>query len=232
MKRTAIKMGHRRCLRLSRRDLLGFGALAGLSACGESQLARTVIDAYKLTVSGQPDAPISRESVSNIPYASVAAKIGKGPRSLLILWRQERRRLHWLSADNVAIVTLAGRVVATAGLPEEMRSTTGLGVDPLVSGLHKIERASFSREVHFERDGPVVSVLDSLFERVGERRIVIEDVEFETILFYETTNDRVQNWQFVNSYWVDPFDGFVWKSRQHIARTFPPIEIEVLKPFA
>ena len=119
---------------ISRRHVV-FGGLA-LAGCGESKLARTIVDAYQLAIVGRPDVPINRSTVTNLPYASIAAKIGKGPKSLLILWRQEQDDLHWLSADNAAIVTRKGRVVKTAGLPEILVDTRSLSTDPVGRGLN------------------------------------------------------------------------------------------------
>ena len=51
-----------------------------------------------------------------------------------------------------------------------------------------------------------------------------------TILVREKNSARTLNWRFDNLYWVDPADGFVWKSRQVIARSFPPVHFEILKP--
>jgi hypothetical protein len=214
-----------------RRVIAGLASLAGLSACGENRTGRTVVDAFRLAIIGQPDAPISRQTVANLPYASIAAKIGKGPRSLLILWQASNDELLWLSADNAAIVTRHGRVVRTAGLPENIRSTQSDRSDPLELGLHKQASAHYSRIVDFGRDHAVnVSQIDSLLERVGPRDIVIEEIAFKTVVYHEQCEDRSRNWNFQNKYWLDPVDGFVWKSRQHIARSFPAIEIEVLKP--
>ena len=74
--------------------------------------------------------------------------------------------------------------------------------------------------------------IESTFEVIGPRNITITEIEFDTILMVERNVAHSLNWTFQNRYWIDPFDGFVWKSRQHIARSFPPIDIEILKPAA
>ena len=67
-------------------------------------------------------------------------------------------------------------------------------------------------------------------EIVERQKIVILDLDFDTILIREKSSARAVNWKFENLYWVDIYDGFVWKSRQHFVRGLPPMEIEVLKP--
>jgi hypothetical protein len=218
-------------LKVSRRYVV-FGALA-LAGCGESKLARTVIDAYQLAIVGRPDVPISRSTVTNLPYASIAAKIGKGPKSLLILWRQDRGDLHWLSADDAAIVTRNGRIVKTAGLPETLLETRSLSTDPVGAGLESgNQNTIYLREVDLSPPPQFGLLIESKIREIGPRTISIADIEFDTVLFYEHCTARTLNWSFTNRYWVDPADGFVWRSEQTIARGFPPIEVEILKPAA
>jgi hypothetical protein len=218
-------------LKVSRRHFV-FGGLA-LAGCGESKLARTVVDAYQVAIVGRPDVPISRSTVTNLPYASIAAKIGKGPRSLLILWRQDQDDLHWLSADDAAIVTRNGRVVKTAGLPETLVDTRSISTDPVGDGLSSgAQGPTYVREIDTSPPPQFGLLIESKFREVGPRRLSIADIEFDTVLFHEHCRAKTLNWSFTNRYWVDPADGFVWRSEQTIARNFPSIEIEILKPAA
>ena len=218
-------------LKVSRRHFV-FGGLA-LAGCGESNLARTVVDAYQLAIVGRPNVPISRSTVTSLPYASIAAKIGKGPRSLLILWRQEGDDLHWLSADDAAIVTRKGRIVKTAGLPETLLETRSRAADPVGAGLKSgTQSPIYVREIDLSPPPQFGLLIESKIREIGPRTISIADIDFDTVLFYEHCTAQTLNWSFTNRYWVDPVDGFVWRSKQTIARGFPPIEIDILKPAA
>jgi len=192
--------------------------------------AQNITRAIRFYLIGLPDYPISREIVNNLPYASIAAKIGKGPHSLLVLWRRERDDLHWLSADNSVLVTRGGRVVKTAGLMENIRDSIFVGPDPVATGLHNGANGITSKRTLDIEPGRYILPVDSTFEVRGPRRITITEIDFDTILVVERNVVRTVNWSFNNLYWVDPADGFVWKSRQHIARGFPPVVIEMLKP--
>ncbi len=218
---------------LSRRLVLLGGISTVLSSCAESPIIVNAYEALKYSIVGFPDAPISRKIVSKLPYASISAKIGIGPRSLLVLWRRERDDLHWISADRAIIVTRYGRVVKTYGLPENIKATQEIGVDPVNKTLHvPNSRPTFRRTIDIDIDHRYSLPIESDFEAIGPREITIEEVKIKTILFAERNTARTINWSFTNYFWVDAFDGFVWKSRQHIARQFDPIEIEVLKPAA
>jgi hypothetical protein len=127
-------------------------------------------------------------------------------------------------------VTRAGRVVKTAGLPETMRDTKSIRPDPLAVGLNSPEALrTFTRIV--EMDAPLYEMeISSHFELIGPRKITIAEIEFDTILYEEDCTAKTLNWTFKNRYWVDPADGFVWRSEQTIARSFPSIELEIFKP--
>ena len=222
----------RRHASITRRAVVAGLLTTPLTACGENPLAVNVVRAIRFSTIGLPDVPISRDAVSKLPYASIAAKIGKGPRSLLILWRRERDDLHWISADAAVVVTRRGRVVKTAGLPENIRETIPVGPDPFSEGLHNLQAGTtFFRSVDLD-PGMTGMRIDSNYEVRGARSVRITEIDFETILIVERNVARTVNWSFENLFWIDPFDGFIWKSRQHIARAFPPVEIEVLKPAA
>ena len=72
--------------------------------------------------------------------------------------------------------------------------------------------------------------INSNFSYVRKETLRIVEIDFDTILVRENCQAKTVNWEFENLYWVDPADGFVWKSRQVIARGFPPVQFEILKP--
>ena len=217
----------------TRRQFLAGSAALLASGCVESPIVINVASASKFALAGLPNVPISRDQVAKIPYASMSAKIGRGPRSLLILWRVEGTEQHWMSADRAVLVTRGGRVVKTAGFPKNLKGTNVLGEDPVPAGLHQLdEQTTVSRTIDLDMGNHYGLPLESTFTSAGPQTIKIVEIEFETILVREDNRAKTLNWNFTNYYWVDSFDGFVWKSRQYIARSFAPVEIEILKPAA
>ena len=87
-----------------------------------------------------------------------------------------------------------------------------------------------TRYIDLDRGAHFDLVMDSVFESLGPQKVRILELDFDTILVREKNSARTLNWRFENYYWVDPSDGFVWKSRQVIARRFPPVHFEILKP--
>ena len=82
----------------------------------------------------------------------------------------------------------------------------------------------------FDNDRTYGLIVESTFERMGVEKRTIVELEFDLAMVRERVRARTIDWDHENTYWVDGTDGFVWKSRQHIARSFPPVDIEVLKP--
>ncbi len=212
----------------------GIGLLAaGCTDSFQVPVLANFPDALRFAVLGQPDIPLKRDDIAKLPYASIAAKIGKGPRSLLVLGRYDGRDLHYLSADRVAVVTRDGRLVKTAGLPQNLKATHFTHDDPVAGRLHQLtETTRFVRTVDIDAANTYGMPVVSEFEPLGPVTLTILEIEFETMLARERNTAQTMRWSYDNYYWVDAYDGFVWKSIQHIVRGIPPIEIDVLKPAA
>lgn len=207
------------------------GAFMSLPACTQSQVYPNLGRALRYVTRGLPDTPISREAIGQSPYAYISGKIGRGPRSILVLWDTDETDLLWLSADNVAIVTRFGRVVKTAGLPQELVHTSFLGSDPLFDVARTGNAAVAQRSLDFQADKVLTTlIVQSSLSNVGRERISIEGIEFDTIRVREENIAVGTSWSFTNTFWVDPIDPIVWRSEQHISRTFPPIQVDTLKP--
>ena len=152
---------------------------------------------------------------------------------MLVLSRYDGSDLHWISGERIVIATRHGRVVKTAGLSVNLSDTRAFELDPLASSPHRIEAPrEFVRYVDIDENNRYSMPIHSIFETVREERITIVEIEFDTVLVRESNEAKTFSWGFENLYWVDAIDGFVWRSRQHIARSLPPVVIEVLKPAA
>ncbi|MCG8691605.1 MAG: YjbF family lipoprotein [Minwuiales bacterium] len=188
-------------------------------------------DTFNFLAFGAEDPPLKRSEIAKLPYASMTAKIGRGAKILLVLAYAERDDRHWFAGGGEALITRHGRLVKTVGLPENFRQTLNRESDPLAGPTHDVKDGThFVRDVDFDGEDRFILPIESTFERVGPQLINILDVELETVLVRERNVAQTMNWSFENLYWVDAFDGYVWKSSQHVSRNFPPIEIEILKP--
>ena len=242
---------------LARRSLLLGTTTLLLGGCIASPIFGSAFNVVKAQLFGYPNLPLPRSTIAKLPYASMTARIGSGPQALLLLARSQGREQHWISGLDRSVLALSGgRVVKTFGFPENLKNTRNQGPDPVDRGLHKLPRPKprgqtgqaepplqpaqppqpvrHSRYIDFDlgpKQAPYYGlVIDSEFHSLGPRKVRIVGLEFNTILIREQNSARSLNWKFENLYWVDPADGFVWKSIQHIARSFPPVQFEILKP--
>lgn len=216
---------------ITRRSILGAGICVGVSGCNNPVLENAGSVAKNLIV-GYPDLALKRDAIAGIPYATMAGRLGRGgPQSLLILGRVSGRDQHWISDDRAVVVTRGGRVVKTYGFPVNLKSTIDFDADPVDRTLHLPDGPRrHRRQVVFDQPERHEFEIASTFETLGRERISIFDVELDTVLVRETNEARQVHWSFENLYWVDYLDGYVWQSRQHIARSFPPLVSQILKP--
>ena len=217
---------------LTRRSLLVGGTSLLLGGCITSPIIGNAFDVAKVQIFGHPDLPLRRSTVAKLPYASMTARIGDGPQALLLLSRSQGDEQHWISGLDRSVLALrGGRVVKTFGFPENLMNTRADMADPVNRQLHKLEHpVRHTRYIDLDLGAHFGLVVDSEFETLGPRKLRIVELDFDTILVREHNKVRSLRWQFDNLYWVDPADGFVWKSQQVIARSFPPVQFEILKP--
>ncbi len=217
---------------LTRRHLLATAGAGLAAACTDVRIGDVYQAAFNL-VRGFPDVPLTREQVARLPYASMRAKIGRGPRSLLILARYAGSDLHWVSADRTLFATRRGRLVKTAGIPANLKDTRFIGADPVARGLHRLEGPVDARRIIDIDRGHAFNIpVTAWLEPIRHERIEILGLTFDTVVVRERNVAELLDWRFENTFWADRATGFIWKSVQHIVDLFAPLEFEILKPAA
>ncbi len=183
--------------------------------------------AIKNAIFGFPDNKISPSLVNNIPYASMLLKIGKGPSGLLILESKSMDgRYTWLSADGVYIVTKKGRIVSTAGLPNNLTNQ----IMPIEDFAELLEGNKKESKYYYSFDTPLLRNLDL---KINYKKGNLEEVDIlgkkrKLRIIYEVGKNDYLGWNFKNKYWIDE-ENFVWKSEQTISPKLPVLRIEITK---
>lgn len=218
---------------LSRRQFLVSSAVAGLSACAQDSTFYSAIwPTAKRVVRGAPDKPIDRDQISGTPLASISARVGRNERGMMVLLREQAGRHYWYAKNRLVFVTRNGRLVQTAGLSSNLRNISSVADDPVGRSPHLISKAvksTFTYEVEVDGTYNVVYVQSTL-EPQGDDEIKISGLTFKTRRLVEYSRAQNFKWSFKNKYWVDAYDGFIWKSVQHFNPEFPAISLESLKP--
>ena len=202
-----------------------------LSGCTTPPVIENAFNAIQtLAIRAADDVPISPEYVANLPYASMTAKIGKRPRSLVVLGRYDGPDLHWISADRAVLVTRNGRIKATFGVGMDLLDTQGLEDDPVAAATFAFEGVH-TRTVDLADPRKIYGIpIESTFVAIGRETIKILGQEKDTVRIEEFNSASSIRWKFKNVFWFDFNSGFLWKSVQHFVRNLPPIETEILKP--
>ena len=171
---------------------------------------------------------INVDVVNNIPYASMKLKIGKGPYGLLVLESIESNKTMWVSADNVYIVMQGGKIIRTSGLNNNLIDYSYPGNLLEVINQKETTLRYFS---YYSYDEPRADLIRTEVEvkNLGKTAISILGATYELVLLEETVNSTYLGWKVSNRYWVDPNDGFIWKSEQNISPKLPTFYIEITK---
>lgn len=227
-------MSHRKSSSgLSRRLFLGTAMSLPLAGCGDKAFFDSLVSTSRYLTVGLEGPELTRKFISDLPYATMRARIGRGPQVLIVLAEKRNANLVWVTGDNIVIVTRAGRVVTVIGIDRSITETAYLSPDPLAGAPHKItEPVTFARTILTDTKERDSYTVDSVIEPVGEEKITILDLNFDTIKLRERNETRYANWAFENFYWVDRNTGFIWRSQQYISRDFRPMALDTLKPAA
>ena len=176
-------------------------------------------------------AAYDRTRVGDVPYASIGLGVGGARKQLIVLESVDGRDHRWLTGDPIAIVTRGGRILSTAGFPDDLSATRPAGPDPVDGGLHRLTKPTPAvRIIDLRRDRVFDQRVDCMLKPRGRTRIEILGVERQVVKVKEKCRAKRIYWSFTNVYWADVETGRVWRSRQYIHPRMPALTIDVLRP--
>ena len=199
-------------------------ALAGCSVLGRGDF-KSFYELSKKVWNGDTQS-ITLEQASAVPYASMGIRLGGGPQAMIVLASDTSGQSLWTSAAKIAITTKDGRIVRTGGLEKNLG-----GLAPLSDGRDKDGVGTVRWQADFP-DLVFFSVPITCQDRsAGGETIIILGSNIRTRRIEESCVSEYRNldWSFHNTYWLDPSNGLVWRSVQHIHPGFDTIETEILR---
>lgn len=201
-----------------------------LSSCANldtNRIAPGYSDAYKALKEYFLDDKkfISNQLISQIPYASMKVKIGRGQQGLLILESKTKFKEYWVSADNVYLEIEQGRIVASKGLENNLRENINQ-----INFKELLRAKKFDSIVYSSFDFPRLNnlKLKSNIKVIGKQSINLFSGTKELTLIEEVLINDYLGWSVLNKYWVDD-SGYCWKSEQNISPLLPTFYLEVAK---
>jgi hypothetical protein len=202
-----------------------------ISGC--SQRFQDTSDTLQEGFLGFEDVEVTGESLKEIPYATMYARINDAQRIFMVLAFAEinpetgNTRLKWLSSDKAMIVTENGRITKTLKLPggnlSNLSSSNEL-FPPSNTNSNWTHTYDWQPGYNFGNQALVTSKL-----------ITIESIQ--SLLWNKTTQHIQETYKFGeldqsmhSDFWIDS-KGHVVKSAQWLVPNKLYIELEILKPY-
>jgi len=173
---------------------------------------------------------VTRDQAASIPYASMGYSLDEGNQMLLVLATDSGGELLWTGPSHAVIATRDGRIVRTVGMGHDLANLTMRnGTAPAPAAAVK-GAFSTTRLEDFPDLGIYGAQVSCRAHLVGQQRINILGQAVTANRVDETCQSHQTDWSFVDTYWVDPDNGVVWRSRQHIHPKGGEIETELFRP--
>lgn len=197
---------------------------------GCSNLSRSSYDSLKLALHGRPAVHPTAATVAAKSYFQMQAT-GPDGSAVLILGNLDGARQAWYGTHGVIVFIEHGRVVQTGGLRTNLEGVRLPTDDPFARGLNKLSaplqyRMSADWSPGYRYGVPIEATL----KPAGRERIDILGQSHEVLRVDEQVASPSLDYRATNHYWVDPRDGFIWKSEQHVAPGMDLILVQ-LRPY-
>jgi hypothetical protein len=218
-------------LRLALRTLaLGSAvALAGCNTARQStygQYFQFVGAAFKQEFG---DGAITRQQAASVAYASMGFRIDGGREQLIVLATDTAGEQLWTSAQHIVLVTRDGRMRRTVGLPQDLGATTAAGDLPSPAQALKAPVDTL-RQMDFPDMGLYAVGVACRATARGREPVSILGAEIATVRVDESCSAKGADWNFTDSFWIDPQTGMSWKTIQHLHPKGEVIETEIFRP--
>src|SRR6185312_4194875 len=127
-------------------------------------------------------------------------------------------RQAWYGNHGVVVFIEHGRVVQTTGLDQNLDGLQLPADDPFARGLQTLTAPVTYRVGKDWSPGYRYGVpVEATLVPAGHEQISILDTTHDVVRVDEQLSAPAMHYRATNHYWVDPRDGFIWKSEQQVA---------------
>lgn len=216
----------------ARRALLAGAGALGLVSCARMPAVDLMMKTVDLMSADTENYPRTAEQIEALPYAQLGLRQGTGGRGILVLSEIVEEEQRWLSSDLALIALRGNRVVRTRGLASDLRGTERHGAD--LWDRYDPEKGvapggDYLRLVTLVPGTPETVLMRSRFEVEGPETIELMGQSIPTLRVREDLDVDVWQWRAQNYWWMSLQGRHAWRSRQHLTRDLPPLELELLK---
>lgn len=199
---------------------------AGLAGC--TAMDNTSFETLGLAIGGL-EPSISMADVNSVRGPALLVEFGQAD-ALMVLGGLQGGYVRWTGITE-HLTTDHGRLVQSAGLPTDIIAPL-LVDDPFITGLHRLaDGLEVSRQVDYPALYQTGLVQTARYQRGPLESLEIMGQKRELQRIDERVEIPVLGYRALNRYWVDPDDGMVYRSVQHVAPNLPPLRLTLLKPY-
>jgi Group 4 capsule polysaccharide lipoprotein gfcB, YjbF len=174
---------------------------------------------------------VSRQEAAAIAYASMGIRIDGGSQNLLVLASDTGGDLLWTARSKVVILTHDGRILRSVGLAHDVTAVTPGSGQALPTPAAALRgRVSSERFADFPDISAYGVALRCITSSSGAETVAILGSVMRLVRVNESCRSTSPAWTFMDSYWVNPDSGLVWRSLQHIHPGGETVETEILRP--
>lgn len=195
-----------------------------LSGC--NSLMSASMQTLKASVSGPDSVELTRAQVEAVPYPQILVTTVSSE-GVMAMTRRRGGLEFWVASGNQVLLMRDGLVVRSVGLGVSLDGTRFNGESPFKRGLQHLPDGYTSTRWIDIYDGYRVGIaVNSRFSTHDVERIRILDKEYTLLRIDEQVDAPDLNFSATNHYWVDPQDGFVMRSEQHLT---PQISLKIVQ---
>lgn len=195
--------------------LLAWPVLLGLHGC--TDLSSSAIDTMKLLTHRHAHIEVTAAEVAAKPYYQLEVTSPQGS-AVMILGNLDGHREAWYDANHAIVFIEHGRVVQTVGLAQNLDGLQLPANNPFARGLQTLTMpVHYSFNMDWSPGYRYGVHVDARIVPAGSEQITILGVPHNVLRVDEQLSAGAAHYRATNHYWVDPQDGFVWKSEQQVA---------------
>ena len=190
-----------------------------VSAC--NPLMTASLDTLKAAFEGPEPLKLTRQQVDVTPYfqITIAAPTGE---AVMALVRLQDGVEFWMASTRQILMLEDGLAIRSVGFNDNLDGTRFEGESPFKTGLHHIaDGLQTRRQVDFAGGYRMGVSLTSRFKKKGLETVRILDRDVELLRVDEEIEMSGLGFTALNQYWVDPADGFIMASVQHLTPELP-----------
>ncbi len=197
------------------KGLTGLLAIAMLAGC--TAVSSSSVDAVKLVVQQHRYHGPTAAEVAARPYYQMEASTREG-HAVLILGNIDGAREDWYGSHGVVVFLKYGQIVQTAGLSQNLDALHQPADNPFTHGLqHLAGPTDYVRDEDWSPGYRYGVPVHARLVPAGTVHLTILGQTHTVLRVDEHLSAPAAGYRATNHYWVDPNDGFVWKSVQQVA---------------